>query len=104
MRHDAEQRRYVYIVQGEKTGLLKIGLASNVRRRLLMMQSTSPDILRVIKVLGPISGAHQIEQAFHWAFAEHRKHGEWFAPDEEILNAVDSWSDVPPTHGGRKWA
>jgi T5orf172 domain len=85
-----KKRRYVYFVQGEKTGLLKIGCSSDVQRRLRDMQGGSPDVLRVIKVFGPICQAYRIEQAFHDAFTEHRKHGEWFTPDKALLAYVNA--------------
>jgi hypothetical protein len=91
LKRDPSVRRYIYAVQGEKTGLVKIGIATNIRQRLSTFRTHSPDVLRVVKVLGPITRALEVEQTFHEAFAEQRKHGEWFEPNEALMNTIAGW-------------
>jgi hypothetical protein len=88
-------RRYVYIVQGVKTGLVKIGHTANIKHRFGQLQAGSPDTLRLLKVLGPIRDAHRIEQALHQAFAEQRKHGEWFVPSPTLRFTVKWAKSIP---------
>jgi predicted GIY-YIG superfamily endonuclease len=89
LQRDVELDRYVYVVRG-KRGLLKIGLTNNVKRRMASLQNGSSQVLRLVKVLGPIRGAYHIEQALHEAFADKRQHGEWFAITKaELTSKLD---------------
>jgi len=75
---------YVYFVQSVDGGLIKIGFAKNARRRLKDLQIGSPVKL---KLLGFVSGTIFGEFMLHRRLSEHRRHGEWFAPHQEVLLA-----------------
>lgn len=103
IRQDDNSRRYVYVVQGVVTGLVKIGHSANVTQRLGALRMASPDELRLLKVLGPIRQAHRIELAFHEAFRDRLTHGEWFTPDAALLDTVEEWSGIVPTNGRARY-
>ncbi len=76
---------FVYFIQGQITGLIKIGWTISVEGRLFTLQASSPDKL---KVLGWFPGNGREERALHKHFASCRSHGEWFFPEPELLAEV----------------
>jgi hypothetical protein len=70
-----------YIIRGKITGLLKIGIARDVKNRIADLQSGSPDILELI---WSGAGCRGSESEVHQEFADLRLHGEWFTPDPRI--------------------
>lgn len=77
---DAETR--VYFLQCQSTKLIKIGIATDVSRRIADIQSMCPTKL---KLLTSIRGGLHIEVDLHRRFAVARRHGEWFSPVPELL-------------------
>jgi hypothetical protein len=71
----------IYFIQGQKTQLIKIGLAEDVKRRLSNLQTGSPDVL---VFLGGFPGDEAIETRVHARFRSQRKHGEWFEPSDAL--------------------
>ena len=96
----------IYFVQGQSTGLIKIGLTTNLSARFSDLQVGSPDVLRVI---GIHRGTIKSELMLHKLFANHRVRGEWFRPDESILNFVKTfcysrpYPTPNPTPDGWSW-
>lgn len=87
---DAEQdaapkQGCVYFV-GPKNGPIKIGYSTDVQRRLARLQSHSPVRLAVLAVL--VGGTVEVERGYHARFSRHRLHGEWFAPNCEIIAEI----------------
>lgn len=76
-------RRRVYFVQPAAGGLVKIGVAADVKSRLATLQTGSPVPLRVLAVLP--GGGQAAEAELHERFAHLRSHGEWFEPAPELL-------------------
>ncbi len=74
----------VYFIQAE-TGQIKIGRAFDVGARQSAMRTMSPVPLTL---LCAISGDMRVELGYHKRFAEHRLHGEWFAPHPDILAEI----------------
>lgn len=73
--------RFVYVI-GVTACPVKIGVASDVPRRLATLQTGCPDLLLVhhtIKV--PEFLACEIEAEAHRAFKSRHRHGEWFGVD-----------------------
>lgn len=68
-------KSWVYFIEGEGTGMIKIGVAENPYRRLAYLQIGSPVILRM---LATVRGDASIEAELHDRFGESRAHGEWF--------------------------
>lgn len=75
----------VYFIQAGDTGLIKIGHARSVTKRLAALQTGSAHNLRVIYEM---RGGLLEEQGLHAAFAKHRAHGEWFHPHSDIFNHI----------------
>lgn len=79
-------QRLVYVIQGEKTGLVKIGSTLDVSQRLAAHQCGSPDRLCV---LWSGAGGSKAESAAHRALIASRSHGEWYRPTTAVLRLID---------------
>ena len=77
----------VYFLQSQTLGLVKIGSANNVARRLDQLRTACPDELRLIAV---INGDVEAERQLHKKFARLRVRGEWFHPGEDLMRYIDS--------------
>ena len=73
----------IYLIQGERSGLVKIGYASNPRVRLAGLQSGSGEIQVILGFLPATKPADEGE--LHRKFRQHSVHGEWFHPAPEIF-------------------
>lgn len=85
---------YIYFIQKEKGGPVKIGSAANPVQRLAAIQGMNPDPLCL---LGVAAGGIGAERRVHESFAESRLHGEWFEPSARLLTLIGklpSWEDV----------
>lgn len=93
---------WVYVVQAEKMGLVKIGMArEEPARRLRSLQGSSPDRLIVLAAYNPRPHGGIIEEAaLHLRFALHRAHGEWFRPAPDLVDWA--WHDSPTPSAVRK--
>jgi hypothetical protein len=90
----------VYFVQGEKTGLIKIGKSSNFTRRLANLRNGGPDRLTCLAV---IVRAYD-DTVYHDRFSNDRVHGEWFKPSEKLMNFINALPTTKytgMTHGSR---
>lgn len=76
---------FVYFVQGENGGAVKIGYTIDIKVRLKQLQTGYPDNLKILTIF---PGSQADEQSLHEKFSEYRLHGEWFKPCEDILNQV----------------
>ena len=77
---------FVYFVQGESGGPIKIGYTANVSNRIKELQTGYPDAL---KLLLAIPGNINNEQVLHSKLKEYRLHGEWFKPVPAVLNVME---------------
>lgn len=87
------QSGMVYFIQGAITKKIKIGFtkAKFVNQRLTDMQVGSPDKLII---LGLISEATKTdEKQYHEHFLFCRSHGEWFNPDPELIEFIQTNRD-----------
>jgi hypothetical protein len=75
--------QHVYFVRAETLGLVKIGRATDIRKRLRSLQSGSPDKLSLVGVW-PTSNPAHFEAVLHSMFAARRVRGEWFWPDDDM--------------------
>jgi hypothetical protein len=80
-----DKSRRVYFIQPTGGGLIKIGMSSNPRERLNLLQTGCPVELRI---LGTLPGGQPLELELHQRFAAHRVRGEWFEPVPELLAVV----------------
>lgn len=77
----------VYFVQAKNNGLIKIGFTSNLKSRLSDLSSMSPVPL---ELLAFTEGDCNLERELHSTFANHRSHGEWFYPSDELIRFIGS--------------
>lgn len=84
-------RRWVYFIQGEAGGPIKIGISRDVERRRNELQRAERQPL---KVLATIEGTMKDESALHQRFAAHRLHGEWFSPAADLLTHIANLNGV----------
>ena len=82
---------YVYFVQADFTGLIKIGKSVHPSLRLQGLQAENADNL---KLIGLMRAQHERTEALlHNQFKKWRLHGEWFQPATEIFNYISAHSD-----------
>lgn len=74
----------VYFIRAATVGLIKIGKADNARTRFRNLQMMSPDTLILMGVMVCNEGG-VLERVLHRRFAEHRRHGEWFAASDDLI-------------------
>jgi len=94
---------YVYFIRAGHTGPIKIGVASNVDRRLDTLQTGNHMELFLVAKIKCQSKTHaySIENALHKKFKGKRIRGEWFMPNikiseiEEFNNVTKSNLDNP---------
>jgi len=80
---------FIYFVQGETGGPIKIGYAKDVKKRINTLQTGYPDTLILLLA---IPGNLNDEQKIHEELAEFRLRGEWFKPDQSILDRIKNKS------------
>lgn len=83
---NSNYKGYVYFVQGVHGGAIKIGYSNNPEQRLRELQTSYPDILRILCL---IPGDEKREKSYHKRFYKYRLNGEWFAPDKQILDVIE---------------
>jgi hypothetical protein len=76
---------WVYFLQADGGGPVKIGRSANPQARVEELQQGSPVQLRLLAVC---RGGHRREAELHRQFAAQRLHGEWFRPGTELLAFV----------------
>ena len=78
---------FVYFIQEEETGRIKIGFSENPFQRLKELQTGNSSKMTLI---GQIEGGADEENNIHREFAEERirENGEWFRPSERLTNYI----------------
>jgi hypothetical protein len=82
----------LYFIRREADGAIKIGITTNLGRRV-------PDLQRqhgAMTVLGVVEGAATREKLAHLIFADDRLDGEFFQPSQEVLSFVEQYAAPPP--------
>lgn len=82
---------YVYFMQAEGSGLIKIGYSTDPRKRLAQLATMSPEPIHLVAVH---PGDRTLEQALHARFRQHRARGEWFYPNPELIALINTARDV----------
>lgn len=82
---DETRTGFVYFVQADNGGPIKIGFSESPKDRLAALQVNTPSKLRLLAV---IEGTNENESALHKRFQKHKIQGEWFRPDQEIMEFV----------------
>lgn len=86
----SDWQQCVYFVQAADGGLIKIGIANDLRSRLKSLQAQCPVPLRCLAAL---PGYRELEIELHDRFSAHRRHGEWFEPAPELLELIDGLTE-----------
>lgn len=82
----------VYFI-GCETGPIKIGLSTDLGRRLASLQAGCPFPLMIMATL---DGGRSDELAYHRQFAASRLHGEWFERTPAILAEIERLTTPNP--------
>lgn len=91
-------KEIVYFISAGLHGPIKIGKASDVKKRLQSLQTSSSEKLTI---LGVVSGEVGLEHRLHNKFDHGRIRGEWFARTKELLDFIlksrdeQLWPDSP---------
>jgi len=80
------ENMYVYFIRAGKAGPIKIGIASDVERRIADMQTGNAYILESILTIPCKSRIHaqSVENSLHAFFRKQRIRGEWFTGNINI--------------------
>lgn len=76
----------VYFLIAQKTGMVKIGVTSQLKDRMDALQTACPVPLYLEAML---PGNRETEQNLHARFATSRSHGEWFRLTEDLMRFMD---------------
>jgi hypothetical protein len=77
--------RYIYFIQEEFGGNIKIGVANDPEKRLANLQSANP---KRLKIVGRFEAGKLAERLRHKMFGEFRLEGEWFSPEESLTSYI----------------
>lgn len=80
---------YVYALQCEETGNIKIGVAEDWRQRIKSIQSMSPTKLELVFCI--VAESRRFESYLHRKLSKFRIHGEWFTADKEVVELLNSY-------------
>lgn len=83
---DGRRTWWVYFIQGEDGGPIKIGRTRNLAARVSELQCGYPfGRLRYVAI---VHATDQTEQYLHEQFASFRLFGEWFVPAPELVRFI----------------
>lgn len=78
--------QFVYFIQADESGPIKIGFTSgSPQARLAQLQTGNPAAL---KLLGAIKGSTAKERELHTSLSEWRLQGEWFQSHPTVLDTI----------------
>ena len=92
---------WVYFIQAQPSGLVKVGFSVNPERRLRQLQTGSPEKLTMLHCWRVASAVQ--EKATHEAFKGFRVAGEWFKPDAALLGFIELMRNAGIEDEIRKW-
>jgi hypothetical protein len=83
----SDKWQYVYIVEMETTEYIKIGVASNIQKRLSSMQSSSPFKMLLLGCIKK-EDAYKYEAKVHEKYKQFRVREEWFMKEHINIDKV----------------
>jgi len=86
---DLSSSPYVYFIQQDKSGPIKIGFSANPVYRLRELQSGNPFELKIVGVIGNATAS--LETEMHNKFWHIRMCGEWFEPRDELIDFIKTY-------------
>jgi hypothetical protein len=81
-----EHDGYLYIIQPENGGAMKIGWTSNLEQRYRQLQCGHPEKLKICFAIQVPT--RQYESAVHGFLSEYRLRGEWFWPHPRAIRIL----------------
>ena len=86
------KKQYIYCIQGESGGPIKIGISKQPYKRLTQLQGSNPNNLKIIKVSQ--IACRDVEKSIQkklnkFKMNKERKGGEWFEPTSEVLEFIE---------------
>ena len=84
---------FVYFMECPSLGVLKIGMATDPRKRLKRVQTGCPGRLHLRTVIR-VDDARAFEAYLHQRHQKDRIHGEWFRATPELRELATSWFEV----------
>jgi len=82
-----KKTHYLYFIQLENTGPIKIGLAKNPNRRLIQLQTANPYKLNLLYFF---PSCKTDEDGLHYLLRAYRLEGEWFLPSKKVLAEIEA--------------
>lgn len=76
---------YIYFIQGQCGGAIKVGFSTIPSERLRQLQTGYPDTLKILLL---IPGNESTEKVIHRQFEGSKLNGEWFRPDELVIDKI----------------
>jgi len=86
---------YIYFVQMDYIGPIKIGIAKNVQQRMRELQTGSPYRLNLLCCF---PGNEDMEREIHLGFSEIKLEGEWFLPHPFLLREIRMQIELNKKH------
>lgn len=80
---------FIYFIQGESGGPIKIGYTTDLEQRLKTLQTGYPDRLDLLLAF---PGKPKHEKAIHKQFEPYRLNGEWFRPTPEVMAKIKEFA------------
>lgn len=77
---------FVYVVQQNETGPVKVGCTINLHSRINLLTTASAYPIRVLAIE---RGGRNTERKIHEAISEYRLQGEWFKCTPEVVNTIE---------------
>ena len=78
---DKRSGSWLYLIEAVGTGLVKVGMTTDIERRFTQLIGENAVEL---KLVGVMEGNSADERAAHDLLKAHRVHGEWFKDCEEV--------------------
>ena len=86
---DPTTKQLLYVIRNTITGLIKIGVTNNIKRRISQLECATGCELETVFCSVVADNTKEIEKELHQRFADFRQRGEWFDVDADlVINAI----------------
>lgn len=87
----------VYLIRAVGVQKIKVGVTSNLARRLCELRAVSPVSLEVIRTVDGVG--FNVEKTIHHLMREYHSHGEWY--DEAAISIALRWMQITETSASK---
>lgn len=84
---DETRLGWIYFVRRRIDGAIKIGFSEDVDRRIKEIETGAGEC----ELIAEMVGRQSREAELHRQFAHRRLHGEWFSPNDELIDLMRKW-------------